>query len=82
MFHRLTSAVLGISVALAGFGILAYTMPSAGDPHWSNLAGASGHASAAAVDLILMVAFLIIGFGAFFMSYRLLKFAATGRKQS
>lgn len=82
MFQRLTSAVLGILVALAGIGILAYTAPSATDLHWPRFEELGRHMGASTMSPVVMGAFMIIGVGAFFMSYRLLKFAIMGHSET
>jgi hypothetical protein len=82
VINRVLSAILGIAVAAAGFGIFAYLFPRPAEWHWANFVKADTSLWLSVVNLVLVAAFATIIFGAFVMSYRMLWFAITGRKPS
>lgn len=80
LINRVLSAILGIAVAVAGFGIFASLFPSPVDWHLANVVKPGTSLWLGVVDLVLVAVFATIIFGAFVMSYRMLSFAITGRK--
>ncbi len=77
---RIWSGILGIAVALAGLGIFSYVGPIPTDFHISEFIKSGMSITMLIVGVGIFAAFATIIVGAFVLSFRMLRYAFTGKK--